>query len=262
MSLYEELGAKYDRMIRWKQRLEREAPFFQRLFAESRAERILDLGCGTGHHARLFSNWGLEVIGVDPSPALLAVAEGRSDTLLKLEPEETKLTFLEGSFENFHTRVEGPFDVILCLGNTLAHADSAENLRSLIAHVHGLLKPGGVFVGQMLNYTRLLRSQERFLTPTTFREGDSEQLFFRFNDYLGDKVQFNVAHFTRVGENWIQEIHSTTLTPWSKQQLGEELVSGEFAVRDWYGEFSGAPYDETGSPDLIFIARNVSGSEG
>lgn len=255
MSLYEGLGDKYDRMIRWKQRLEREAPFFQRLFSEARAKRILDLGCGTGHHARLFSNWGLEVTGVDPSPALLEVAQNRGESLLKLDPEESRLTFIEANFESFSQRVSGPFDVVLSLGNTLAHAENEEELVMLFSRVHDILEPGGLFIGQMLNYSRLLRTKERFLTPTTFREGDSEQLFFRFNDYLDDKVQFNIAHFTRVGENWIQEIHSTTLNPWRKEQLGERLKASGFAVRDWYGEFSGAPFDEGGSPDLIYIAR-------
>lgn len=37
--------------------------------------RVLDLGCGTGISSRLFASRGLEVIGVDPNPAMLKRAE-------------------------------------------------------------------------------------------------------------------------------------------------------------------------------------------
>ncbi|HEB83424.1 MAG TPA: class I SAM-dependent methyltransferase, partial [Bacteroidetes bacterium] len=115
MSMYDELAAKYDMMIRWKTRLERETPFFQRLFTEKRVQRVLDLACGTGHHARLFHKWGCDVIGVDPSPALLRLArEG-------LEEEDDSLRFIEADYLTFPEVVEGPFDVVLSLGNSLPH---------------------------------------------------------------------------------------------------------------------------------------------
>jgi SAM-dependent methyltransferase len=43
---------------------------------EQRA-RVLDLGCGPGHYARLLARLGCSITGVDPSAALLAVARER-----------------------------------------------------------------------------------------------------------------------------------------------------------------------------------------
>lgn len=255
MSLYDELGDKYDLMIRWKPRLEREAPFFQRLFSEIRASRILDLGCGTGHHARLFRNWGLDVFGVDPSPVLLEIASGMGDAKLMFDNDDEKLQFIEAGFDEFASKVDGPFDAILALGNTLPHIDSLPALKRLVAEVLELLRPGGVFLFQNRNYDRLLKTHERFLLPTTFREGENEQIFFRFNDFEGEKVRFNVVHFTRVGQSWVQSIHSTMLSPWRKEVMETELKAAGFGVTTYYGDFSGSPFDEDGSQDLIVIAR-------
>ena len=117
MSFYDDLGEKFDMMIRWKTRLEREAPFFQRLFSENRIHRVLDLGCGTGHHAHQFANWGCDVTGIDASASMLTVAR---DPVYGGENDH--LRFLEADLTQFPEVVEGPFDAILSLGNTLPRA--------------------------------------------------------------------------------------------------------------------------------------------
>jgi SAM-dependent methyltransferase len=259
MSIYDDLGVKYDRMVRWKQRLEREAPFIQRLFGEMRAKRVLDLGCATGHHAQLFRNWGLEVVGVDPSPALLEIARDSDENRLNFETDINKPIFIEGDFDNFAQRVDGEFDVILSLGNTLPHLENASTLEKLLQNVHNKLKPRGAFVFQNRNYDKLLISRDRFQLPTTFREGEQEELFFRFYDFLKAKIQFNIVHFKRVNDSWIEEIHSTLLTPWKQSDLERQAKAAGFPVRNWYGDFSGSPFDPSSSNDLIGLFRRDDG---
>src|SRR5215831_18291735 len=78
---------------------ETDTDFYLRLAAELGARRIVDLGCGTGLLTReLATVDGREVIGVDPAPAMLAVArrqpgagrvrwiEGDASALANLEP--------------------------------------------------------------------------------------------------------------------------------------------------------------------------------
>lgn len=249
MSLYDELGEKYDMMIRWKQRLEKETPFFQRLFSENRVQRVLDLACGTGHHSRLFHNWGCDVTGVDPSSALLEVAKS------KIPDNAENIKFIESDFSAISSNVEGPFDAILCLGNSLPHIDSVESLQRLFTNVLALLKPGGAFVFQNRNYDRLVKHQERFQFPSTYKHADNEQIFFRFNDFEGDKVRFNVVHFTRVGESWIHEVHSTELLPLKQSEVADILHKIGFVANDFYGDFSGTPFDAESSADFIGLAR-------
>lgn len=252
MSFYDELGDKYDMMVRWKTRLEREAPFFQRLFVENRINRVLDLGCGTGHHSEMFHKWGCEVVGVDASPMMLEKAQE-----LVGEDDDGTLSFVQSDFTDFHNHVEGEFDAIITLGNTLPHLNGDGDLDSVFQAVHQTLRPGGVFVFQNRNYDRLLQTRERFLLPTTHRQADSEQIFFRFNDFEGDSVRFNVVHFTRVGEGWIHEVFSTDLRPWKRDQISETLKQVGFHSQDFYGDFSGTPFDAETSSDLVGLARKA-----
>lgn len=52
------------------------APYLA-LADEQRARSVLDIGCGTGTFACLLADRGIEVVGVDPAAASLAVARGK-----------------------------------------------------------------------------------------------------------------------------------------------------------------------------------------
>ena len=64
----------YRRLIAWPARIQREAPFLREVLAGGPSKRLLDLGCGTGEHARFLQEEGFEVTGVDASEAQLAQA--------------------------------------------------------------------------------------------------------------------------------------------------------------------------------------------
>ena len=50
-----------------------------RLLEPGPSQRILDIGCGTGHFTEKIAATGAEVVGVDASQAMLEVARGRLD---------------------------------------------------------------------------------------------------------------------------------------------------------------------------------------
>lgn len=94
---------------------------------------VLELGCGTGNATRLLEERGLEVVAVDASPAMLAVARAklRRSTLLVGDMRDVELP---GRF----ALALGVFDVV---NNLLADGDMAR----VAAHVRGHLLPGGVW---------------------------------------------------------------------------------------------------------------------
>ena len=74
---------------------------------------MLDLGSGTGEHARFFAEKGFEVVGVDVSDAMMARAlEGGTPAGVQ---------FLKGDLIHVDTVVDGQFGAAVCLGNTIAH---------------------------------------------------------------------------------------------------------------------------------------------
>jgi ubiquinone/menaquinone biosynthesis C-methylase UbiE len=63
------------------------------------AASLLDVGCGTGHFSRWFASQGLRVVGLDPSPAMLAVAAERGEGPSYVRGAAESLPFTDDAFD-------------------------------------------------------------------------------------------------------------------------------------------------------------------
>ena len=102
------------------------------LLAPQPGERILDLGCGTGHLTAQIAASGAEVCGLDSAPAMIEQAR-------RLYPA---LHFEVGDARNF--AFAQPFDAVF--SNAALHW--VKPPAQVIACVHRALKPGGRFVAE------------------------------------------------------------------------------------------------------------------
>src|SRR5439155_21355018 len=89
--------------------------------------KVLDVGCGTGKAARLFSDRGCDVLGVEPDPAMAAVARGHG------------VTVEDGTFEAWDPRGR-TFELVVA-GQSWHWVDPVPGL----AKVGAVLRPGGRF---------------------------------------------------------------------------------------------------------------------
>lgn len=96
---------------------------------------LLDIGCGTGIHASLFADRGLNVHGVDLSNEMLQVAKKK---------ESEKLSFSQGDATSF--RLGKKFDVITSLFHVMSYQTSNQAVEASFATAAGHLKPGGIFI--------------------------------------------------------------------------------------------------------------------
>jgi len=107
--------------------------------------RVLDLGCGAGRDVYLIASLvgaAGSVVGVDMTPAQLAVARAHADYhAFQFGHERSNVEFLDGNIEQLDALrlAAGSFDLIVsnCVLNLAV--DKAAVLRS----AHRLLKPGG-----------------------------------------------------------------------------------------------------------------------
>lgn len=104
--------------------------------------RALDLGCGVGRHALLFARLGFETSALDLAEAGIAeVRKSAADEGLEIDARVAPMTELPFADDSL--------DYVLSF-NVLYHGDP-EVVRTAIAEIRRVLKPGGLFQGTMLS---------------------------------------------------------------------------------------------------------------
>ena len=100
--------------------------------------RILDVGCGTGDQLKLCRQLGFEVVGIEPSPRMRAIAETRNPWAHVMEGLIGALPFPEESF-----------DFVLAI-EVLRYLHP-HDIQRAYREVFRVLKPGGRFFFTMVN---------------------------------------------------------------------------------------------------------------
>lgn len=244
--LYDSLATSYDLMISWERRLKREKPFFTRIFKKFGVRRILDTACGTGKHAIAFRDWGYYVIGMDISRGMLQTA--RRNT------RKQKIEFVEAGFTETD-KVGGLFDAVTCLGNSLPHVLTDEDLDKSLASMYDILLPGGILIIHNNNYDRILGRKECFMPLAQGKQGGREHLFLRFFDFHDDLLTFNVVSMTKKSGKWEMHPDSSTHRALMCDLLTDRLEKAGFTDLQIFGSFTGEPFVEMDSDNLIIVAQ-------
>ncbi|SDP97298.1 Methyltransferase domain-containing protein [Actinopolyspora xinjiangensis] len=122
--------------------------------------RVLDLGCGVGRHASELMAAGHDLVGLDVSPAAVAIARGRG--------VDARLGDLFDLPENL-----GGFDTFLLLGINLALLCSSADCGAVLSHLAVMAKSGARILGSdvsALGAGRGIRFRARFQTGAELGE--------------------------------------------------------------------------------------------
>jgi glycine/sarcosine N-methyltransferase len=249
--LYDDFSVDYDRFVSWEARLAFEMPFFKHLFAAHGIHHVLDVACGTGQHAIAFAHAGYEVTAADLSEGMVAHAQ-QNAIQAGARFRVHRLGFGE--------LAEGlpllRFDALTCLGNSLPHLLTEETLTRALQDFASVLKPEGVLIIQNRNLDRVLARQERFLSPEVHHERDQEWIFYRFYDFQGDLLRFNVLRLHRQQEGeWSVHLGSTHLRAWRSEDLRHRLAVAGFDLLQAYGSYREEAFDPVESGDLLLVAQ-------
>jgi len=110
---------------------------------------VLDIGCATGELAFQLANEGAEVTGIDLNEDLLQQAKsGKAHP--NIQYRVGNMMHLENNFRT------AQFDTVMCFGNTLVHLPTKELILQMLKGVYTILKSGGNFLLQILNYDYIL----------------------------------------------------------------------------------------------------------
>lgn len=235
----------YDSLVDWPSRLAREEPFYRRWFQTTGVRRLVDVACGTGHHAAMFHRWQIEVQGADVSPEMI-------DRARQLHGTSATLQWAVRGFEE-PIDAGSPFDAALCVGNSLALAATLEAVERAIRHMLAAVRPGGLVVVHLLNLWSLPDGPCRW------------QKYFRMAGQRGELLVVKGVH--RSGSMGYVDLLVMTddrpprLESQSAGLLGLEATDLELAAQssgatrvEFYGNYDGQPYQRDTSVDLIMVA--------
>ncbi len=137
MSVFDKYYAQFYDMLYKDKDYESESNYIISLIKKynPEAKSILDLGCGTGRHAELFSNKGFIVLGVDQSKYMLNEAMNRKNN---------NLDFIEGDIR--FLKLDKKFDIVTALFHVLSYQITNKDVESLIRTAYNHLNKNGLFI--------------------------------------------------------------------------------------------------------------------
>lgn len=181
------------------------------LLSPQAGERVLDLGCGTGHLTKLIASRGAEVFGIDNSPSMIEQARA-------LYPD---LPFEIGDGENFH--FDDPFDAVF--SNAAIHW--MKNQSQVAASIYRALKPGGRFVAEFGGKGNIRKIHRALYQAITSRGHEAEQTIEEWKYYptIGEYASLLEQQGFRVTD----ASHFDRPTP---------LEGGDGGLRNWMHVFT------------------------
>lgn len=240
---YRGLAPFYDIFVDWKRRLDGEMPF---LLDECGASSItpvsvLDIGCGPGHHLAAFMRAGCRTEGLEPSPFLRELARKNAKGAIIHRNGMASLGRLACK--------RGPWDFLICLGNTLAHLAPA-GLNSFFADLAASMRPDSRAVLHVLNYEKIMRMKPAGLPDKNVQHENETWRFVRSYSYRKSSLDFRLEVF-REG-NKISE-NTERLYPVTSQQLKTNATAAGFEDIKFFGAFSRNRPFTSDSDDLVVL---------
>ena len=135
---------------------EDEAAFVHQLIQDhnlTAGNRILEIACGTGSHSFALEALGYEIEATDYSADMLSVARH------KALQRKSKVRFRQADMACLGDP-EQPFDVVICLFDSIGYVKTNEKLAQVFSRVRQQLRSGGLFIFEYWHAAAMLRGYD------------------------------------------------------------------------------------------------------
>jgi Cyclopropane fatty acid synthase and related methyltransferases len=222
LSFYEELSKYYDCIFPPE-----EAQVELISGAVKSGGRILDVACGNGGYSAELYKRGFKVQACDLDKGMVSAAERRfSDLGMEIPVKTADMTELSKVYNE-------KFDGIFCIGNSIVHLGSIEQVKKTISEMKELLAEGGSLILQIMNFDRVKKFNIEELPE--IKNEDKKVSFKRFyNEAKEGKIAFDTVLQVN-GQEPLK--NSVLLLPIMKDELYNILDSVGFKAINIYGDF-------------------------
>jgi SAM-dependent methyltransferase len=213
---------------------------------------VLELGCGTGRILVPLAQRGLDVTGLDLSPAMLERARASA------ERAGVRIPLVQGDMRTFELKQQ--FDLVFVGSNSLAHLSDLAALRAFFAAARDHLTPRGQLVFDVSNpdvrTLALLADDRRNHDPIHHSQWGELSVEER-SSY---DAAFQITHslwYLRSAQRGSAQTFALHLRNFFPCELVLLLESCGYDLLERLGDFNGAPFAAE-SPHQICVCRAVS----
>jgi len=204
---------------------------------------VLDLCCGPGRHSIVLAKGGFTVTGVDRTSFLLEKAKQRAKT------ENVNVEWILSDMRNFIR--PNAYELALNLFTSFGYFDSKEDDILVLDNIYNSLKPGGVFLIDVVGKEWLAK----VFQPTTSQQLSDGTILVQRHEIFDD--------WSRIRNEWILiqdgkaksfQFHHTI---YSGQELKDRLIRVGFQSVKLFGDLDGNEYGPE-AKRLIAVASKES----
>lgn len=230
---YDAFAEVYDQ--RWGQQdhAGAELAFLRELAVDGPA---LEVGIGTGRVAIPLAEAGVPVVGVDPSPKMLAVLARKlvGAPHLKVEAHVGDMALVG---------VTGRFGLVFCVYHTLFYADSREEQEQFFHRAARLLAPGGAVVVEAYQPGAARRARWAKEVRVSHLSPDGFECELYRHDETNQTLEVG-CHSLVDGHTQYSYWAERYLTP---RQIDDLAAKAGLALSERWGSFARDPFDDASS---------------
>ncbi len=212
MASYEQFALIYDWALN-ELPYEQWIKYLEALFEKFEVEPnlVLDLGCGTGSVTNLLSSKGYEMIGVDLSYDMLAVAREKAKEL------ELDVTYINQDMTELD--LFGTIDCVISVGDSLNYIVDEEDLLEVFKKVNLFLNPGGLFIFDMNTIYKFKEA----LGNQTYAENHEDYAYI-WENYFYEEDQMNEYEVSIFIKNELGSFDKTTEVHYERGYEPDKII--------------------------------------
>ncbi len=245
MGFYERIAPYYDEIFpAGEEQLE-----FIRRAAGRPPKRLLDIACGSGTYSVRLAQDGYEVWACDADRKMVELAGKKAADM------NTPVNVFMSDMLELDRNISIKFDSVFCIGNSIVHLGSADQISKAVMQMKGLLNADGNLLLQIINFDRVL---EKGITSLPTISNAERKLEFKRNYSLDESsrlIHFDTILTVEENDRTTRLENRVELFPLRARDLREILEGAGFRTISFFGGFNEEAYEPADSFLLVALAK-------